>query len=143
MLGFDPYAEHPYLVMELVRGPSLRKAIEENRKGLPIGVVLTVIRGILQAVEAAHAASVLHRDLKPGNVLLDLGERPITDVRVADVKIGDFGLGVSNADTLRSIATRPRWIEMTKLVGTLVYMAPELRDGHYKPSPLAICFQLA
>ncbi len=142
VLGFDPYAEHPYLVMELVRGPSLRQAIEENRKGLPIGVVLTVIRGILQAMEAAHAAGVLHRDLKPGNVLLDLGERPITDVRVADVKIGDFGLGVSNADTLRSIAHSASLDRDDKLVGTLAYMAPELRDGHNKPSPQSDLFSI-
>lgn len=142
VMGFDPYAEHPYLVMELVRGPSLRQLIEQNRKGLPVDVALTVMRGILQAMEAAHGAGVLHRDLKPGNVLLDLGERPMNDMRIADVKIGDFGLGVSNADTLRSIAHSASLDRDDRLVGTLAYMAPELRDGQNKPSPQSDLFSI-
>ena len=53
VLGFDPYAERPYLVMELVEGPSLRQIINEHPQGMPVGVVLDVLRGLLGAMEAA------------------------------------------------------------------------------------------
>ncbi len=135
VMGFDPYAEQPYLVMELVRGPSLKQLLDQNRKGLPVDACLTILRGVLRAMEAAHSANVMHRDLKPGNILLNLGDRGLDDLRPADVKIGDFGLGVSNADTLRSIAHSGSLDRDDKLVGTLAYMAPELRDGQQKPSP--------
>jgi len=133
--GFDPFAEHPYLIMELICGPSLRQVISEHPKGLPIAATVTILRGILGAMDAAHAASVLHRDLKPGNVLLNLGDRPLEQVAVDDIKVGDFGLGVENAETLRSIVQSASLARDDQLVGTLAYMAPELRDGQLKPSP--------
>ena len=133
VLGFDPYAERPYLVMELVEGPSLRQIINEHPKGMPVGVVLDVLRGLLGAMEAAHAANVLHRDLKPGNVLLNLGDRTVEMLTADDVKVGDFGLGVKNEDTLRSIAQSVSLAREDSLVGTLAYMAPELRDGQLTP----------
>lgn len=133
VVGFDPYAENPYLVMELVDGPALRQAIDEHPQGMPIEIALTALRGILGAMSAAHAANVLHRDLKPGNVLLNLQDRPLSELATADVKIGDFGLGVGNAETLRSIAQSASLAREDVLVGTLAYMAPELRDGQRKP----------
>ncbi|MGD8453528.1 MAG: serine/threonine-protein kinase [Phycisphaerae bacterium] len=133
VIGFDPFAENPYLVMELVRGPSLRQVIDEHPTGLSIDVTLCVLRGLLRAMEAAHAGGVLHRDLKPGNVLLDLNERPIEELTVDDVKIGDFGLGVKNAESLRSIAQSASLAREDQLVGTLAYMASEVRDGDLKP----------
>ena len=132
--GFDPYAESPYLVMELIEGPSLRQVIDDHPKGMPINAALTALRGILLALDAAHTANVLHRDLKPGNVLLNLGDRKPAEMTVEDVKIGDFGLGIGNADTLRSIAQSASMARDDQLVGTLAYMATELRDGHQKPS---------
>ena len=132
--GFDPYAEHPYLVMELVDGPSLRQVINEHTQGLPIDIAIATLRGILGAMDAAHTANVLHRDLKPGNILLNLADRALSDLTVDDVKIGDFGLGVDSADTLRSIAQSASLARDDQLVGTLAYMAPELRDGQQKPS---------
>jgi serine/threonine protein kinase len=133
VIGFDPFAEIPYLIMELVTGPSLARVITENRKTLPIDTVLIVLRGVLRAMEAAHAANVLHRDLKPGNVLLNLGSRPLAALTIDDVKVGDFGLGVKNEETLRSIAQSGSLDREDRLVGTLAYMAPEIRDGHAKP----------
>jgi serine/threonine-protein kinase len=130
VLGFDPYAENPYLVMELVTGPALRAVINEHPDGMPINAALTVLRGLLLAMDAAHTAGVLHRDLKPGNVLLNLARRPLAELTVDDVKVGDFGLGVSNAEALRSIAQSASIARDDQLVGTLAYMAPEVRDGH-------------
>ncbi|RMF79648.1 MAG: hypothetical protein D6744_08925 [Planctomycetota bacterium] len=127
--GLDPYGEIPYLIMELVSGPSLRQVIDEHEAGLPIETVQTVLRGVLEAMKVAHQAHVLHRDLKPGNVLLDLDGRELTELTVEQVKVSDFGLGSGGADVLRSIAQSASMDRDDKLVGTLAYMAPELRDG--------------
>ena len=135
VLGFDPFAENPYLILELVLGPSLRQVIDEHDKGLPVEAVVCVLRGLLRAMDVAHTAGVLHRDLKPGNVLLNLGDRPLSALVVDDVKIGDFGLGVKSAEDLRSIAQSASLAREDQLVGTLAYMAPELRDGQLKPDP--------
>lgn len=139
VIGLDPYADPPYLVMELVRGQSLRAAIDQNARGLPIDAVTTILRGVLQAMVAAHEAGVVHRDLKPGNVLLNVDQRGLDALAVDDVKVGDFGLGFSDADTLRSIvmqsASIAREEEGPRISGTLAYMAPELRDGQQSPSP--------
>ncbi len=133
VVGFDPYAENPYLVMELVDGPALRQAIDEHPQGLPVEIALTALRGILGALGAAHEANVLHRDLKPGNVLLNLQGRALSELSSEDVKLGDFGLGVGNADALRSIAQSASLAREDALVGTLAYMAPEIRDGLRQP----------
>jgi len=135
VLGLDPYAEPPYLVMELVTGPSLRQVIKEHPLGVTPDTALVVLRGILSAMSAAHAAGVVHRDLKPGNVLLNLPERGLDALQADDVKVSDFGLGVSSADTLRSIAQSVSLAREDELVGTLAYMAPEVRDGTRKPDP--------
>jgi len=135
VLGFDPYAEHPYLIMELVCGPSLRQVIDQHRHGLPTPASLTVLRGMLLALDAAHGAGVLHRDLKPGNVMLHLESRTLPELRVEDVKVGDFGLGIADADTLRSVAQSASLARDDQLVGTLAYLAPEVRDGKEKPGP--------
>lgn len=129
VMGFDPYAEIPYLVMEFVDGPSLRGVIDQRRGTLALGTVLTILRGMLSGIGAAHAAGVLHRDLKPGNVLINLAGRPVEQVVADDVKVTDFGLGIGDADTLRSIAQSASLDREDRLVGTLAYMAPELRDG--------------
>ena len=50
VIGLDPYAEIPYLVMELVEGPSLRAVLDEHRQGLPINTAVVVLRGMLRAM---------------------------------------------------------------------------------------------
>jgi serine/threonine protein kinase/predicted RNA-binding Zn-ribbon protein involved in translation (DUF1610 family) len=129
VLGFDPYAETPYLIMELVKGPALAQVLKENAKGLPIAVVETTLRGVLAGMVAAQANQVLHRDLKPGNVLLHLDGKALGNLTQEDVKLVDFGLGLKNVDSLRSIVQSASIDRDSKLVGTLAYMAPELRDG--------------
>lgn len=144
--GLDPYADIPYLVMELIDGPSLREVIDEHPHGMPIPVVLKTFRGILQGVAAAHAGNVVHRDLKPGNVLLDLRGRPLEQLTEPDVRIGDFGLGVSDADTLRSMVMQSASIERERegsaIAGTLAYMAPEVRDSGQTAGPAADLYSL-
>jgi serine/threonine protein kinase len=139
VMGLDPYAEIPYLIMELVKGPSLREVLAEHQSGLPSATVVVVLRGLLQAMVAAHGANVIHRDLKPGNVLLHLDGRPLETLTVDQVKVGDFGLGVAQPDALRSIIEQSASIERdaqsATLSGTLAYMAPEVRDGEQSPGP--------
>ncbi len=135
VMGLDPYGDTPYLIMELVKGPSLRQVINEHPKGVPIDIALTVLRGILHAMVTAHTNNVLHRDLKPGNVMLHLDGRPLAEVAQNDVKVSDFGLGVANPDALREIMQSASIDRENKLVGTMAYMAPELRDSGQKADP--------
>ncbi len=133
VIGMDPYAENPYLVMELVKGPSLREVLGEHPTGLDIDTTVTIMRGLLTGLKIAHEANVLHRDIKPGNIMLHLDGKPLDEVAVDDVKVGDFGLGAGDPDMLRSIAQSASINrDDDKLVGTLAYIAPELRDGDRK-----------
>ncbi len=140
--GLDPYAEIPYLVMELIQGPALREVIDKHPGGLPLPVVETVLYGVLAGLQVAHDASVLHRDLKPGNVLLHLPEGRLEDLGVDDVKLSDFGLGSGATDTLRSLAQSASLDRDNRLVGTLAYMAPELREGTGQADPRSDLYAL-
>jgi WD40 repeat protein len=95
-----------YLVMEFVPGGSLAQRL--HRGPLSVQQTLSMMIAIAHAVEAAHQLGVIHRDLKPGNILLDEHDQP---------KVADFG-----------IAYRQNQLQLTRtgeIVGTLSYMAPE------------------
>ena len=100
-----------YYAMELVRGESLEDVLERERSLEPARAV-RILEAVALAVHHAHDAGLVHRDLKPGNVLLDGNDQP---------KIADFGL-VTLAEGTRLTATR-------SVVGTPVYMAPEQAQG--------------
>src|SRR3954453_10586344 len=91
-IGFDPYANPPYLVFEYVPGMSLR-ALLNDRKRLPWTDAVAVMRQVLSGLAYAHKNNVLHRDLKPENILIH--ERAFADGFTTDgtVKVTDFGLG--------------------------------------------------
>ena len=123
----DPEHDPPYLVMELVEGGTLR----DRELPLPAAEVRAVLDAMLEALEAAHAAGVTHRDLTPSNVLLD---------RTGGVVVTDFGLARSGRE--------PRVTASGILVGTPEYMAPEQARGE-PPAPAgdlyaagAIAFEL-
>ncbi|MGE0713581.1 MAG: protein kinase [Planctomycetota bacterium] len=107
-VGGEP---RPHIVMELVRGPSLRDLVRA-RKRLQPRVAARYARDAALGLAAAHAQGILHRDVKPGNLLLD-GE---TDT----VRVVDFGLA---KDLFLSGVTGPG-----QLLGTAAYMAPEQWD---------------
>ncbi|MHC4606484.1 MAG: protein kinase domain-containing protein [Planctomycetota bacterium] len=100
-----------YLVMELVDGDRLDKVLKSGAGDLDSR--LQLLAGVARGMGAAHAEGVVHRDLKPGNVLIDRNGRP---------KVGDFGV----AHLVRS---RSRLTETGTLVGTPRYMAPEQVEG--------------
>lgn len=103
----------PYLVMEYIPGQTLQQRLTEQ-PGLTIAEVLRIGRQISQALTAAHSRGLIHRDIKPGNILLEQGEREC-------VKITDFGLACTIDETSRT--------EGGLIAGTPLYMAPEQALG--------------
>ncbi|MGY1748798.1 protein kinase domain-containing protein [Modestobacter sp. SYSU DS0511] len=108
----SPLGEHlAYLVMELVRGESLATLLRRERRLSPERT-LTVLRQCAAGLAAAHAAGVVHRDVKPGNVLLgDDGA----------VKLTDFGVAVSASSVPLTVTG--------EVVGTAHYLSPEQAAG--------------
>jgi Tol biopolymer transport system component len=115
--------ETDYLVMELLEGESLAQALA--RGPLPLEQALRLGIEIAGALDAAHRSGVVHRDLKPGNVMLTK----------AGVKLLDFGLarGLASgtgATGLSAMATEAGALTAEgTLLGTLSYMAPEQLEG--------------
>lgn len=107
---------HPFLVMELVEGGTLRELLDE-RGPMPPHAVAAVLRPVLGGLAAAHRAGLVHRDVKPENVLIsDDG----------DVKIADFGL-------VRAVAAAGI-TSSSVILGTAAYLSPEqVRDGNAGP----------
>ncbi|GGN29973.1 protein kinase domain-containing protein [Streptomyces fuscichromogenes] len=106
----DADAARPWLATVYLPGPSVQEAVETGGP-LPAAVVLGLAAGIAEALTAIHGVGVLHRDLTPGNVLLD------TD----GPKVIDFGVA-HTMDATRQTKTGVR-------VGTVPFMAPEQASG--------------
>ncbi len=130
-LDMDPYATPPYLIMEYLDGPSLRKVIDAHPKGLPQQSTVNILRGVLAALSVAHRAGLIHRDIKPANILLTTGQADIAAIHPNQVKVTDFGLGSVGGLTTVSIMQSGslRTAEGKSISGTLAYMSPEQRDG--------------
>ncbi len=105
--GFGP---QPYFAMELIRGLSLREYATAN--SLNARQRLSLMVKICDAVDHAHLRGLIHRDLKPGNILVDETGQP---------KVLDFGVArVTGSDEQAT-----RQTDLGQLVGTLAYMSPE------------------
>jgi predicted Ser/Thr protein kinase len=105
--GFGP---QPYFAMEFIRGRSLKDYVEEHH--LDTRQRLEMFARIAEAVHHAHQRGLIHRDLKPGNILVDEAGQP---------KILDFGVvRVTDSDAQATMQT-----DVGQLVGTLAYMSPE------------------
>ncbi|MGI5220275.1 Stk1 family PASTA domain-containing Ser/Thr kinase [Nocardia sp. CA-290969] len=99
--------EYPFLVMELVQGGTLRELLRE-RGPMPPHAVRAVAEPVLAAIGVAHRAGLVHRDVKPENVLISDG---------GDVKIADFGL-------VRAVAAA-NTTSASVILGTAAYLSPE------------------
>lgn len=107
----------PYLVMEYVEGTSLRKLIEKGP--LEYGDTLFIIESVCDALAYAHGHGVVHRDVKPENIRLD-----VTSDRHQDVKVIDFGVA--------QVEDPSGELDMTKsgrIIGSPAYMSPEQIRG--------------
>ncbi|MFE5715118.1 protein kinase [Streptomyces sp. NPDC056501] len=105
-VGGDADAEVPWLATAYVPGPSLSQAVRRGG-ALPVATVRAVGAGIARALADLHAAGVLHRDLKPGNVMLSVG----------GPRLIDFGIARSSAATTMTATG--------VMVGTPAFMSPE------------------
>ena len=101
---------HYYLTLEFVDGESLASVIHREGR-LPLEQALGFARGILEALQAAHELNLVHRDLKPGNVLVDRRGHP---------RVTDFGM-VQSLHASRS--------DRGPIAGTPAYMSPEQCEG--------------
>ena len=104
--------DRPYLSLEFAEGGSLAQRLTE--KPMAPREAAELVETLARAVHAAHQAGVVHRDLKPGNVLLTAESVP---------KISDFGLAkLLDSDSSGTLSGQP--------IGTPSYMAPEQAEGH-------------
>ncbi|GLY20651.1 Stk1 family PASTA domain-containing Ser/Thr kinase [Micromonospora sp. NBRC 101691] len=117
----------PYLVMEYVRGRTLRDVLAERRRLNP-DEALAITEQMLAAIGAAHRAGLVHRDVKPENVLV--AEAPTggaANLVDSVVKVADFGLA-------RAVEASGSEEQGNQLMATVAYVAPELvTDGHADP----------
>ncbi len=103
-----------FIATQLVRGGDLRQRLDENG-GLPPRQALEIVAQVSSALVDAHAAGVIHRDIKPGNVLLRRSEHGDTFAYLCDFGIAQTG--------------QERTTRTGGLVGTLGYTAPERHEG--------------
>ncbi|MFJ8711632.1 serine/threonine-protein kinase [Streptomyces violaceus] len=107
------------LVMDLVRGTDLRTRLERERR-LPPEAAVAIAADIADGLAAAHAAGVVHRDVKPENVLLDM-QGPLGPGGSHRALLTDFGVA--------KLIDTPRRTKATKIIGTPDYLAPEIVEG--------------
>ena len=111
LLSFDFFPDgKPYMVFELIAGEDVAKRLEKQRT-LPVPEVLAIAEAVLAGLQYAHDHRVIHRDVKPGNIILR--------AEGGDAMLTDFG--VAKAQTGRTFKTQTNLI-----LGTPLYMAPEL-----------------
>ena len=129
-IGFDPYADPPYLTMEYVPGTSLRPLIRE--RAITTIDAVSILRQVLAGLKYAHSQGLVHRDIKPENILVH--QRAKTDGYHAEgvVKVTDFGLGkaakaVETQSIVYSASLNSK--QARDIAGSLDYMAPEQRSG--------------
>jgi serine/threonine-protein kinase len=110
--GQDPESGRHYIVMEYVDGPSCADLLRE-RKRLGVDETVRIVRDACHGLDYAHRAGVVHRDVKPGNLLIS-GETSVT-------KLADFGIAKA--------AEQTRITQVGSVLGTAAYLSPEQARG--------------
>ena len=110
--GQDPASERHYIVMEYVEGPSAADMLRE-RKELDIDETVRLVRDACHGLDYAHRAGVVHRDVKPGNLLFAQ--------EMGTTKLADFGIAKA--------AEQTRITQVGSVLGTAAYLSPEQAGG--------------
>ena len=110
MMGNTPV---PYIVMEYVDGRTLRDLLRDDRRLLPERAA-EITDGVLRALDYSHRNGIVHRDIKPGNVML---------TRTGDVKVMDFGIARAVSDAQATMT------QTAQVIGTAQYLSPEQARG--------------
>ncbi len=103
----------PYIVMEYVEGHTVKELLSDGTP-VPIPEAVEITEGVLSALEYSHAAGLVHRDIKPGNVML---------TNSGKVKVMDFGIARAIADSQATMTSA------NAVVGTALYLSPEQARG--------------
>ncbi len=106
-------ARVPFIVMEFVEGKTLRELLQEHPRITPERA-LEITSGILDALDYSHRAGIVHRDIKPGNVMITAN---------GDVKVMDFGIARALSDVGATVT------QTAAVVGTAQYLSPEQARG--------------
>ncbi|MFC7595387.1 protein kinase [Terrabacter sp. GCM10028922] len=110
VIDADVMAPRPYIVTRYVPGPALDEVVEDHGPMAP-GELLRLARGVAEAIRSIHACGVVHRDIKPGNVLIEDGEPVLID----------FGIAHLQDDVRHTVGGL--------VMGTPGYLSPELVEG--------------
>jgi eukaryotic-like serine/threonine-protein kinase len=110
--GEDEASTRHFIVMEYVNGPSCADLVRESRE-LAVERTVDIVRGACHGLDYAHRAGVVHRDVKPGNLL-------ISD-ETGSVKLADFGIAKA--------AEQTRITQVGAVLGTAAYLSPEQATG--------------
>src|SRR6201992_552912 len=103
----------PFIVMEFVDGRTVRDLLIEGHRLLPERT-LEIVSGVLRALEYSHQAGIVHRDIKPGNVMV---------TRNGDIKVMDFGIARAMSDNQATMT------QTAQVIGTAQYLSPEQARG--------------
>jgi serine/threonine-protein kinase len=103
----------PFIIMEYVEGHTLRELMHDGT-ALPIDEATDITIGVLSALQYAHHAGIVHRDIKPGNIML---------TAAGQVKVMDFGIARALAETSDSVT------QTQAVIGTAQYLSPEQARG--------------
>ena len=103
----------PFIVMEFVDGRTVRDLLIEGHRLLPERT-LEIVSGVLRALEYSHQAGIVHRDIKPGNVMV---------TRNGDIKVMDFGIARAMNDEQATMT------QTAQVIGTAQYLSPEQARG--------------
>jgi len=103
----------PFIVMEYVEGHTVRELLGEG-EAVPIPEAVEITTGVLDALEYSHRAGIVHRDIKPGNIML---------TQAGAVKVMDFGIARAVEDSAATVT------QTHAVVGTAQYLSPEQARG--------------
>ena len=103
----------PFIVMEYVDGRTIRDLLRDDRRLLPERA-LEITDGILRALDYSHRNGIVHRDIKPGNVMLN---------RQGEIKVMDFGIARATSDAQATMT------QTAQVIGTAQYLSPEQARG--------------